>query len=112
MIMSNFCRVSSYFAQIDAMQWTPYMEECLGVLSQNGECPYDEMFAHQVWLQRIAGEVESARGTTTVPPAFYLAALQHKVDQVKGQISPQLQQDGEFEQSLFFSDAEYETFIT
>lgn len=70
------------------------MDECLDILSQNGECPYDEMFVHQVRLQRIAGEVESARGTTTVPPTFYLAALQLKVNEVKAQISSQLQQDG------------------
>ncbi|KAF4764986.1 hypothetical protein HAV15_003992 [Penicillium sp. str.  len=51
------------------------------------------MFAHQVRLQRIAGEVENARNTTTCPPAFYLIALQHKVNEVKAQISPHLQQE-------------------
>ncbi|KAL9068817.1 MAG: hypothetical protein Q9161_005904 [Pseudevernia consocians] len=90
-VMSSI--VSSYFAQIDAMQWTPYMEECLEVLSQNRDCPYDEMFAHQVLLQRTAGELENARGTTTVPSSFYVAALRLKMDEIKANISPQLQQD-------------------
>ena len=72
------------------------MEECLEVLSQNSEGPYDEMFAHQVRLQRTAGELENARGTTTVPAAFYVAAFRLKVDEIKTNISPQLQQDGEF----------------
>ena len=93
---SDSLSVSSYFAQIDAMQWTPYMEECLDVLSRSTESPYDEMFAHQVRLQRIAGEVESVRSTTTSPTAFYLTALQNKVNEVKAQISPHLQQEGEF----------------
>ncbi|KAJ5501837.1 hypothetical protein N7453_006654 [Penicillium expansum] len=96
--------VSSYFAQIDAMQWTPYMEECLDVLSRSAESPYDEMFAHQVRLQRIAGEVESARSTTTSPPAFYLSALQLKVNEVKAQISPHLQQEAPLLASLYFTE--------
>ena len=78
------------------------MEECLEIIGQNRECPYDEMFAHQVRLQRIIGEVETARGTA-VPPAFYLAALRVKMDGVKAQISPQLQQDGELLRPQVFS---------
>ncbi|KGO68317.1 hypothetical protein PITC_066750 [Penicillium italicum] len=96
--------VSSYFAQIDAMQWTPYMEECLDVLSRSAESPYDEMFAHQVKLQRIAGEVESARSTTTSPPAFYLTALQLKVNEVKAQISPHLQQEVPLLASIYYTE--------
>ncbi|PWY73034.1 hypothetical protein BO70DRAFT_381779 [Aspergillus heteromorphus CBS 117.55] len=91
-VMSSI--VSSYFAQIDTMQWTSYMDECLEVLSQSTESPYDEMAAHQARLQRIAGEVESAKGTQNVPPAFYLSALRHKVDEVKAQISPGLEREG------------------
>ena len=72
------------------------MGECLDVLSQNKGCRYDEQFAHQVRLQLIAGEIETARDVTTVPPAFYLKALQLRVEDVKANISPQLQTDGEF----------------
>ncbi|KGO46093.1 hypothetical protein PEXP_017350 [Penicillium expansum] len=86
------------------LPWTPYMEECLDVLSRSAESPYDEMFAHQVRLQRIAGEVESARSTTTSPPAFYLSALQLKVNEVKAQISPHLQQEAPLLASLYFTE--------
>lgn len=65
------------------------MEKCLGILSSSGECPNDELFAHQVRLQLIVGEAESARHATT-PPAFYFKALKLKVDRIKAQISPQL----------------------
>ena len=92
------------------MQWTPYMEECLEVLSQNRECPYDEMFAHQVRLQRTAGELENARGTLTVPSAFYLSALRLKVDELKANISPQLQQDGESSRPHIFLKGEEKNF--
>lgn len=70
------------------------MEECLDVLSQHAESPYDEMFTHQVRLQRIVVEVESIRGSTAAPPAFYLTSLQSRVNDIKAQISPQLQQEG------------------
>ena len=79
------------------------MDECLEVLTQNGESPYDEILTHQVRLQRIASEMESIRGTPApVPLAFYLAALQRKVNEVKEGISPELQQDSE-QHSFFLS---------
>ncbi|KAJ5752267.1 hypothetical protein N7520_009184, partial [Penicillium odoratum] len=97
-VMSSI--VSSYFEQIDTMQWTPYMEECLDVLSRSQESPYDEMFTHQ----RIAGEVESARATATAPPAFYLTALQLKVNEVKAQISPHLLQEIPLLASVYYTE--------
>ena len=75
------------------------MDECLNVLSQNKGYQHDEQFVHQVRLQLIAGEIETAKGVTTVPPAFYLKALQLRVEGVKANISPQLQTDGEFSSS-------------
>ncbi|KAF7561477.1 hypothetical protein G7046_g2655 [Stylonectria norvegica] len=86
--------VSAYFAQIDALQWTSHMEECLTTLSQSKESPYDEMFAHQVLLQKIAGEVEGTKGTiSTTPPSFYLTAFRTKLDLVKADFSSGLQHD-------------------
>jgi hypothetical protein len=91
-VMSSI--VSSYFAQIDAMQWTPYMEECLRLLSESRECPSDESFSHQVRLQLIVREIESTKGTR-IPLPFYIKALRSKLDDIKSSISLQLQQDGE-----------------
>ncbi|KPM45559.1 hypothetical protein AK830_g940 [Neonectria ditissima] len=101
-VMSSI--VSSYFAQIDAMQWTPYMEECLEIVSRGKECSHDELFAYQVRLQRIAGEADEARSTPKVPPAFYISALQHKVDEIKARVSPQLQRDGTFLAHIFHTE--------
>lgn len=88
--------VSSYFAQIDAMQWTSHMEDCLTVLGQSNESPYDAMFAEQVRLQRVAAEIESARtAATTVPLPFHLSAVRTKIDAVKAHFSAEVQQNGE-----------------
>ncbi|KAJ5538119.1 hypothetical protein N7494_007598 [Penicillium frequentans] len=101
-VMSSI--VSSYFAQIDEMQWTPYMTECLDVLSLSPESPYDEMFTHQVRLQRVAGEVESAKLTMASPPPFYLSVLQMKVNDIKTKISPCLQQEVPLLASVYYTE--------
>ena len=75
------------------MQWTLYMDDCINALLQSKESPYDEIFVHQVRLQRIVGEVESVREETKAPPDFYLRFLQQKVDEVKASMPPRLQQD-------------------
>ncbi|KAJ5893433.1 hypothetical protein N7495_005124, partial [Penicillium taxi] len=101
-VMSSI--VSSYFAQIDEMRWTPYMTECLDVLSRSTESPYDEMFAHQVRLQRVAGEVESAKLTLTSPPSFYLPVFQTKVNDIKTKIPPHLQQEVPLLASVYYAE--------
>lgn len=81
------------------------MEECLEVLGQNTESPYDEMFAHQVRLQRIVVEIESVRGPTTpAPPAFYLASLRSRVKDIQAQFSSQLQQEEVLLASVYYTE--------
>lgn len=85
------------------MRWTPYLDECLDVLSRAQEAPSDEMFAHQVRLQLFshrarqatwpAGEVDLAEGAT-LPPRLYLQALHWKLGELKSAFSPRLQHDG------------------
>ncbi|KAK8115246.1 hypothetical protein PG999_007315 [Apiospora kogelbergensis] len=84
--------ISTYFGQIDALQWTPYMEESLTILGHQKESLIDESFVHQVRLQLISNEMETVRHST-VPPHFYLRALQAKLDGVKKAISPEIQKD-------------------
>ncbi|PYI00607.1 hypothetical protein BO78DRAFT_37618 [Aspergillus sclerotiicarbonarius CBS 121057] len=97
--------VSSYLADIDPLQWTPHMDECLEVLAQSRESPYDEMLTHQVRLQRIANEMEDVRGGwAAVPLPFYLGALQQKVNAVKEAISPELRHDGILLASIYYTE--------
>ncbi|PWY64730.1 hypothetical protein BO94DRAFT_357097 [Aspergillus sclerotioniger CBS 115572] len=97
--------VSSYLAQLDPMQWTPHMDECLEFLTQNAESPHDEVLAHQIRLQRIASEMENIRSSSEpVPLAFYLAALRRKVNEVKEGISPELRQNGIIGASIYYTE--------
>jgi hypothetical protein len=86
--------MSSYLGQIDGLQWTPYMEETLAILSRGTECPTDESFAHQIRLQLLSREVESTKAMA-MPPYFYLKAIQAKLDAIKSSIPPHLQNDGQ-----------------
>ncbi|KAJ5225546.1 hypothetical protein N7468_006771 [Penicillium chermesinum] len=85
---------SSYFGKTDPMQWTSSMDEYLETLSGNRELVYDELFCHQVRLQRIAAEVENMSGTD-VPSTFYVAALRRKMNEIKAGVSPSLLQNRE-----------------
>lgn len=71
------------------------MDECLELLSKSRASPFDELFIQQVRLQLVAEQVEKAKGTT-VPPAFYLKDLRFKANEIKANLPPHLQQDGEF----------------
>jgi len=90
------------------MRWTPRMEECLRVVGANKECPTDEAFAFQVRLQLLAQravqvreqqEVDHAHAATAAAPlpAFlYLKALQGQLQELRGSLSPGLQQQGKW----------------
>ncbi|KAH8649923.1 hypothetical protein BX600DRAFT_473805 [Xylariales sp. PMI_506] len=95
--------VSSYFGQIDAMQWTPYMDDCVRLLSQSRDCPYDELLAHQVQLCVVAHEFENVKGAQ-MPLGFYQKALQSKVSEIKLSMSPQLQQDEMLLATMYYAE--------
>lgn len=100
-------RVSCYFAQIDAMRWTPRMEECLRAVGANKECPTDEAFVFQVRLQLIVQravqireqqEVDhtyTATAATPLPTFLYLKTLQGQLQELRASLSPGLQHQGE-----------------
>ncbi|KAK3683405.1 hypothetical protein B0T22DRAFT_467862 [Podospora appendiculata] len=94
--------ISFYLGQIDALQWTAYMDESLDLLSRGTECPTDESFAHQVRLQLLAREVETAR-SLTMPSYFYFKAVQAKLDGIKAAISPHLQDDAILRNAIYFT---------
>lgn len=85
--------VSSYFGMTDPLQWTSTMDEYLEILSRSRESVYDELFAHQLRLQRIAGELESAKNTTEIPSSFYVSVLRKRMEDIKAGISPLLLQN-------------------
>ncbi|KAJ5591583.1 uncharacterized protein N7459_001952 [Penicillium hispanicum] len=46
--------ISSFLQRIDALRWTPHLEECLQVLDQEKECLGDQILVQLVRLQLIA----------------------------------------------------------
>lgn len=99
----NYLRISSYLQRIDALRWTPYLDECLQMLAEKQEYPADTFLVHQVKLQLIVEKVSQAPwhdglvdsiDSMKVPPAFYLKALRAQLRDFKQNIPPELQQNG------------------
>ncbi|KFY78967.1 hypothetical protein V498_09002 [Pseudogymnoascus sp. VKM F-4517 (FW-2822)] len=77
--------ISSHLGRIDALRWTPQMEEALRVIETNKSCLTDEAFAFQVRLQLLKQRAAHIREqnetaatasvTTSVPGLIYLKAL-------------------------------------
>ncbi|KAI2464462.1 putative C6 transcription factor [Annulohypoxylon bovei var. microspora] len=90
--------ISSYYAQTDAMRWTPQMEEGLRAISSNKECPTDEGFALQIRLQLLAQRTVHIReqqeadcshlATAPLPSFVYLNALQGQLQELRDSIPP------------------------
>ena len=87
------------------MKWTPYFDECLKLLAENGtESPADVLLVHIVRLQLVVekipqgswhdGQVDIA-GCFQAPVVFYVKALQTQISDVRRNIPAELQQNGE-----------------
>ncbi|KAI0385678.1 putative C6 transcription factor [Hypomontagnella monticulosa] len=93
--------ISSYYAQMDAMRWTPKMEEGLQAISLNEDCPTDQTFAFQVRLQLLAERSVHAReqqeasnsnpNKASLPAFLYLNALRAQLQELRGSLSPVLE---------------------
>ncbi|XXG98168.1 hypothetical protein Hte_004489 [Hypoxylon texense] len=100
--------VSSYFAQVDPMRWTPQMEEGLHALSVNKACPTDEVFAFQVRLQLLAQRsihirdqrqedstlIAPSTTATPLPASIYVRSFHSQLQELRASLSPDLAQDG------------------
>ncbi|PYH87575.1 hypothetical protein BO71DRAFT_177541 [Aspergillus ellipticus CBS 707.79] len=92
-LLSSF--VSTYFAQIDALRWTPQMEEFLYRVETNTQCPSDAVLAFQVRLQMIAQKAVQVRDQhdTDLPIAFCTKALSAQLQDLKIHMSPELEKN-------------------
>ncbi|KAI1775396.1 hypothetical protein F4818DRAFT_48133 [Hypoxylon cercidicola] len=97
--------VSAYFGQVDALRWTPQMEDGLAAISSNNECATDAAFALQVRLQLLAQKtvqihqqhVEQGQTTTetaALPVLMSLTTLQGQLQELQGSLSLSLLQRG------------------
>ncbi|KAI4285158.1 MAG: hypothetical protein L6R35_004724 [Caloplaca aegaea] len=103
--------VSSFLQKIDALRWTPHLDECLEVLNEKHESPIDDILVQQVRMQLIVekvtrgpwndGAIKTAEHSN-VPLCFYLNALQSQLQEVKSKIPPYLK-DNEIVLAHFYS---------
>lgn len=93
LITSN---ISSFLQKIDALRWTPHMDECLRILDELQECPSDAVLVQQIRMQLVIERV-GALGVAEhpkMPMSFYLQSLRSQLREVGRVAPPQLQQDG------------------
>lgn len=85
--------------RIDALRWSPHMEESLSVLMESNECPEDEILVNLVKIQLVADKVYQARrdGDDPLLARFYIKSFQAQLDIVRKQIPVHLQQNGKSE---------------
>lgn len=83
--------------KIDALRWTPHMEESLSVLMEAQECPEDELLVSLVNIQLVMDKVHHLRrdGDNRSPSELYTKAFQSQLEFVKDQIPQYLKQDGD-----------------
>lgn len=86
--------------RIDALRWTPHMEESLQILLDAKECPEDELLVTLVKIQLVMDKVHYLRrdGDGQPPPPIYTKSFQAQLESVKGQIPQNLKQDSTFNQ--------------
>ncbi|KAL4775831.1 hypothetical protein BDW60DRAFT_176873 [Aspergillus nidulans var. acristatus] len=88
--------ISSYFYQMDAMRWTPQMEEDLGSLAASPEWPGDAALAVHVRLQLLAENARKLRdehGTKPVHIPFFLKSFRFELEAIRNSIPSDLQKD-------------------
>jgi hypothetical protein len=96
-------RVSSYSQRIDALRWTPYLDECLQKLAESADHPNDILLVHVVRLQLILEKAvqipvrngyADAEDSGKPPFLFYMKALQSQLQDTKRDIPPDLLKNG------------------
>ena len=96
-------RLSLYFQRLDALRWTPYLDECMAVLAEKDDQANDTLLIYSVKLQLIVENMgqgswheqhDSVTGSSRVPPIFYLKALQTQLQDLKAKIPAKIQRNG------------------
>ncbi|KAF2492494.1 hypothetical protein BU16DRAFT_574455 [Lophium mytilinum] len=103
--------ISSHLGRIDALRWTPQMEDALRIIEASKACLTDEAFTFQVRLQllkqraahiREQQEIDGARTatasvTTSVPGLLYIKTLREQLHGLMSSFPPDLLQRGDWD---------------
>ncbi|KAI1801524.1 hypothetical protein F4811DRAFT_459927 [Daldinia bambusicola] len=86
--------LSSFFQKIDALRWTSHMDDCLQRLSEEKECPNDEILVKLVQLQLIIeSSNQKASRDEAIEPIFNLQSMHSQLQAVKNNILRDHQKD-------------------
>ncbi|KAJ5227234.1 uncharacterized protein N7469_007240 [Penicillium citrinum] len=80
--------------RIDALRWTPHMEESLQILMDAKECPEDELLVTLVKIQLVMDKVHHYRRDSDgqSPSLMYIKSFQAQLESVRSQIPQNLKQ--------------------
>ncbi|KAK4225743.1 hypothetical protein QBC38DRAFT_253086 [Podospora fimiseda] len=86
-------QVSHSLKRLDALNWTPHMDECLLQLSQRREWEGDDLLVAQVKVQLIVEQLNrfTAQSPDNTPPYYYVSALHTQLQTIKAQLPHHLQ---------------------
>ncbi|KAK0709299.1 hypothetical protein B0T26DRAFT_678741 [Lasiosphaeria miniovina] len=98
--------ISFILKKIDALNWTPEMDESLQILSEQPEWEGDEMLVAQVKIQLVFEQL--TRATRESPDdgvsASYLFALQSELQTIKAQFPAHVQQNDVVKGFVYFTE--------
>jgi hypothetical protein len=87
---------AAYSGQVDAMQWTPGMEQHLTTVENKQECPSDAVLAAQIRMQlfarRLSDLQEHQEPTRSSAELLHLKAIRTDFAHYRSSLSPSLQQ--------------------
>ncbi|KAL9094342.1 MAG: hypothetical protein Q9165_003483 [Trypethelium subeluteriae] len=86
--------ISSFLQKIDALRWTPHMDECLRVLDTKKESPNDKILVQLLQLQMIAQRMTESVEYTSEPSSLYLQSLQPHLQGFKTKLQTEARTDG------------------
>lgn len=89
-------RISSFLQKIDALRWTPHMDDCLQILSDENECSNDEVLVKQVQLQLIIEKTnqQALYDGAREPTYTYLEGLYSQLQDIKESVLCKPQRNG------------------
>ncbi|KAH7340074.1 hypothetical protein BKA66DRAFT_479341 [Pyrenochaeta sp. MPI-SDFR-AT-0127] len=87
--------------RIDALKWTPSMDESLGLISEYPECAEDTILVVQVKLQLLTNQLDRSNCTwpfgnsryaseISEPPACFLESIMAHLNAIRNEIPPEL----------------------
>ncbi|KAK0644202.1 hypothetical protein B0T16DRAFT_417319 [Cercophora newfieldiana] len=81
-------QISHTMKRIDALVWTPFMDECLELLSRQPEWEGDVLLAAQVKIQLLTEQLTRAiwQSPDSVAPAYFSTALRSQLRDLKSQL--------------------------